>query len=826
MVFNIFVYPIYAFLEVLFDNLYILTSVNYLLIIFTMSLVINLVTLPISVFCIKKEQINTTKFISFFLIQILLFYTEYLFFEKNELLNSVLISEKNSLVYYLLILMAVGFFITTFFAVRKIIFSSKTFSKKNKYISQLIVSIVFIIMTIITLKTYNYFILLQLLNSLYFLMMATAKENIYKKIIFYLSSFCLIPVLLNMTIIYKFYPNECIQVLLIILTFLIVYGIFLFIQKKHEFFKEKEFDKKIFLSAIFGIFIWIGLYNTILIISSSPTEFSYIGDSKNPFWFVFNTASKAFGFFILFPYLYYFVFSKKIKNILTILSIIVLFLAILNINCMIFYKDFSTLSFDLKLNLDALNILTLKNVLINTILCFLTIFFGIKICLYSLNKNQKFLYHLLIFIIFSGLNISATNSIKIYQGYEKIRKVKFDKKINKENNSASIINLSTKGKNILIIFLDRAIGSFVPDIFSIEDLIESYKGFTFYPNTVTFYGHTILAYPPMIAGYEYTPDNINKRNDKKMVDKYNEALLVLPLMFKNNGFESTVIEPPYENYEIVVKDGKIFEPYNISHKVLEVEPETFYKNKDTVKSLSRNFLYFNIFTATPSIFKKYIYQDGEYKVIKSESEGKIFLDEYLAKEYQKLNSLKEITNISNNEINTFTIFNNDILHINNYDDAFVKEHYELEETAFKILGEYFEFLKENGAFNNTRIIIVSEHGHWKQKNNRLNIEYTAYNPILFIKDFYSENPYHEDMTFMTNADMPIYAVKDVIEKPINPFTKKDIRKEISKNNVRIYTDHRNTPQDYPNTTCLKKGLNYIDVKDNIFDDKNWKKGKI
>ena len=143
-----------------------------------------------------------------------------------------------------------------------------------------------------------------------------------------------------------------------------------------------------------------------------------------------------------------------------------------------------------------------------------------------------------------------------------------------------------------------------------------------------------------------------------------------------------------------------------------------------------------------------------------------------------------------------------------------------------MFGKYINFLKENNVYDNTRIIIVSDHGHWGQKNEKLNKNYTGYNPILFFKDFNAKGSFKTDMTFMTNADAPVFAVKDIIKNPVNPFTGKDITKQVKKSKVRIYTDIRNTPEYYEGTTCLEKGMNYIEIHDNIFEEKNWVRNSI
>jgi hypothetical protein len=48
-----------------------------------------------------------------------------------------------------------------------------------------------------------------------------------------------------------------------------------------------------------------------------------------------------------------------------------------------------------------------------------------------------------------------------------------------------------------------------------------------------------------------------------------------------------------------------------------------------------------------------------------------------------------------------------------------------------------------------------------------------YYPLLMVKDFNSEG-FTTSYEFMTNADVPTLATKDLIDKPVNPFTGKEI----------------------------------------------------
>jgi arylsulfatase A-like enzyme len=68
-------------------------------------------------------------------------------------------------------------------------------------------------------------------------------------------------------------------------------------------------------------------------------------------------------------------------------------------------------------------------------------------------------------------------------------------------------------------------------------------------------------------------------------------------------------------------------------------------------------------------------------------------------------------------------------------------------------------LKENNAYDNTRIIIVSDHGgNISNISNNITLPngtpLASYTALLMVKDFDAQGRLKTDNTFMTNADMP------------------------------------------------------------------------
>ena len=139
------------------------------------------------------------------------------------------------------------------------------------------------------------------------------------------------------------------------------------------------------------------------------------------------------------------------------------------------------------------------------------------------------------------------------------------------------------------------------------------------------------------------------------------------------------------------------------------------------------------------------------------------------------------------------------------------------------LGEWFDYLRENGVYDNTKIIIASDHGYPLGHSDELihdasdelkDVE--LYYPLLLVKDFGSTEFSVSD-EFMTNADVPVLAADGLIENPINPFTGKEIT-----------NDEKNAHAQY---IILGVGIDkdadtfqparWARVKDNLWDRSNW-----
>ncbi len=152
-------------------------------------------------------------------------------------------------------------------------------------------------------------------------------------------------------------------------------------------------------------------------------------------------------------------------------------------------------------------------------------------------------------------------------------------------------------------------------------------------------------------------------------------------------------------------------------------------------------------------------------------------------------------------------------------------YYHANAATLRQLGIWFEELQEAGVYDNTRIIIVADHGYnlyspYFEDFSQNNLDYSWFSPLMLFKDFNSEGKYRVDDSFMTHADAPLFAIHDLDIPPINPFTKKDMVESVNKQNVKVYEGPFN-PRDNPDNLFNLILPQSFSVHDSIFEESNW-----
>ena len=161
----------------------------------------------------------------------------------------------------------------------------------------------------------------------------------------------------------------------------------------------------------------------------------------------------------------------------------------------------------------------------------------------------------------------------------------------------------------------------------------------------------------------------------------------------------------------------------------------------------------------------------------------------------------------------------------NFDDEDLMD-YQTNISTFIQISKFVKYLKECNVYDNTRIILVSDHGychHFTKFDNFSDpVMPSQFNCLLMFKDFNSNEPLKTDNTFMTNADTLFLAKQGTKVADINPFTKKQLIQDkenviccpITKSQWNCRKMIKKKQIDYSKAECYK-------VHDNIFIPENW-----
>ena len=607
-------------------------------------------------------------------------------------------------------------------------------------------------------------------------------------------------------------------------------------------FKTRPKDTLAFFCGAVLMALITGLLIPSMVISTSAAEFVDAATRLNPIVYIGNAMLLSFGSFVLWGGVFYFFMSDKMKSLFSEGIWIMCGASI--VNYMLFGTRLGTMSSTLKYDNEI--VFKVSEYIINA-----CVVIAVAVAFHFVySKLQKIPKTVLIAGILAVAGIGIFNSAQITDKY-KTAIAKLDINMGEELPN---IPLSRNGKNVVVLMLDRAVGPFAPYIFNEKpELLDKFDGFTYYPNTISYGAYTLFGSPALYGGYDYTPKRINEREEESLESKQNEALRVMPAIFYDSGYEVTICDPSFAGYQWTA-DLSIYDDYPEFHCFNTVERFNYYdedsESFNTSEQINgirnRNFFFFSLMKISPLVLQETIYDGGTYNesvgtstivqtmdgLSKSDGLRDDFLDYYYV-----LTNLSDITTITDGSENTFLMMANKTahnvcllqepdyvpaLHVDNtaYDTDMVSrytvdgvtlpmttaeqvQYYHVNMASYLQLGEWFDYLRENGVYDNTRIIIVADHG---QGLGQMGFtckgqDMEFFMPLLMVKDF-DATGFTVCEDFMTNADTPSLATEGLIEDPINPFTKNPINSDAKEGTQFVFYSKVWNPEDNHGNTFI------------------------
>ncbi len=601
--------------------------------------------------------------------------------------------------------------------------------------------------------------------------------------------------------------------------FFIVFGILMQGPLLHYYLKSrikrnkiiKTGNKKIFLCGSLFLAVLTGALIPSAVIKASPLEFVDITYFYNPLWFITGSVCMALGIFVIWTGVFYFL-AKPGARIYFDAGVWILS-GVAIVDYMFFGKKLGILSSRLKYN-TQISFTVGEQVLNAVVVVIVILVFGI---VYRYGK--KIVSEILAAGILALSCMTIVNAADINTSISGVKEK--DPEIYM---ATPELTLSRTGKNVIVLMLDQAMGEYIPYFIQEKpELKELFSGFTYYTNVISFGAHTNFGSPALFGGYEYTPVEMNKRDEELLVYKHNEALKVMPVLFDQNGYRVMVCDPPYAGYEWI-PDLSIYEEYpKIETYIMKGKFTDDSIKGQWIKDNQRNFFCYGILKVVPICFQETVYDYGRYNKAEDETENiytkqmrngmltSVGLHETFMDSYNVLSAYPNITDVVNDEIDTFYMMVNETTHdpmllqepeyvpaleVDNteyereHSDRYtVDEHtlsmttdvhailYQTNMATLLRLGEWFDYMRKEGVYDNTRIILVADHGKsilGEGDEFRLGeSDITSFYPLLMVKDFDSRD-FTVSEEFMTNGDVPYLAAKDIIEDPVNPFTGRQI----------------------------------------------------
>lgn len=362
------------------------------------------------------------------------------------------------------------------------------------------------------------------------------------------------------------------------------------------------------------------------------------------------------------------------------------------------------------------------------------------------------------------------------------------------------LRFSPSSPNVLIVYLDRFMGSYVESILESDpDLGDRLSGFTWYPRTVSAGENSIAGVHPMLGGYDYLPVEMNARR-QSLRDLSVEAFSILPFNFARQGYKVNVVNPGGLGFTMagdcsyLAMDGVTCT--HISSSVVRERADAMGFPLRTISESSYADLLVLLASmrVAPYALKDVLHKRGPWRPFLDHSAGTTF------RVWAELKAFPELSR-TDAEASNLNIVANILPHEPYFvgeDCQPLRERFEVPEVevrrhkhpslfslqhataarcALLMTADYLDFLKSAGVYDNTKIVIVSDHGivgPVVDRSSRAIAGGTEANifvrtrSVLLVKDLGATGRLRVSEEFLPNADVP-RIVCEQIGGCVNPY---------------------------------------------------------
>ncbi len=281
------------------------------------------------------------------------------------------------------------------------------------------------------------------------------------------------------------------------------------------------------------------------------------------------------------------------------------------------------------------------------------------------------------------------------------------------------IQLSRVHPNVLIIMLDMFTGDhvgFMRDEY--PDIISKYDGFTWYPDTVSEGSATVISLDSIIAGPKIAARNLLQDDGRSLEEKINAETEAFFGWLEQKGYTVKYADSEITDFP---PDPRYAEQ-NLYRQLPDVKKQDFVALPAS----------FGVFKAMPWSLRSRVYNFGiwiEFLNIGTNQAANKYRTK-TARHYAVLKNLADYTSFDDGPSH-YTFFHNELNHFpwhisgqtfepdssleefqasnRELKDGRFPRHYYTEVASIKLIGSFLDKLKQEGVYDNTLIILCSDH---------------------------------------------------------------------------------------------------------------------
>jgi hypothetical protein len=361
--------------------------------------------------------------------------------------------------------------------------------------------------------------------------------------------------------------------------------------------------------------------------------------------------------------------------------------------------------------------------------------------------------------------------------------------------------------NVLVVILDMFTGGHMEELLEENpELAQRFRGFTWYPDTVAAGSSTALSISGIYGGPAYDAQAMDARPEETLLAKYTEALYAMPEAMAKRGYANAFLHLPFTpDADVAARLDKDI-PLAVTHRLPEAGLQSrwlahLHETDDAdVKAVdfSRYMLFVGLFRAAPNPLRSWLYNDGVWRFdltgdldqlnvpnVFYESAILGLLPQFAATGapgptfkvlYSMLphsawhlprDGLMPVRDpYPETEGQNFTV------------DGVLPEHVYTERHTLAFLADFFDWLRRERIYDNTRIILVSDHcdGDSRMLKDALGFRDRGKKPLhspetkpfdrphalLMVKDFGGgDKPLALSWELMRSSDVPWLATRGI-----------------------------------------------------------------